>query len=342
MPTLDRTSSGRSVTSSPSTQARPSVGSIKAVRTRTVVVLPAPFGPRRPSTSPRATSRSTPRIAQSVPKRRPRPVARSITSSDVVTRTSLTERATIVLVTRPWNHPELTGIGRLPMHSVGHAERLPLDGRWRFQLLHSPDTATGPDWGEADVPGLWTMAGTSDLPHYTNVQMPFEGLPPEIPEDNPTGVYERDFEVPAEWKDRRVVLHVGAAESVLIVSLNGEEVGVGKDSHLASEFELTDRLRSGANTLTLRVVKWSDATYVEDQDQWWHGGISRPVYLYATSDVHLADVRIDAGLADDLTTGTLDMTVTLGFPGRELPPGWTVEARLDDVNETLTAEAVPV
>jgi beta-galactosidase len=182
------------------------------------------------------------------------------------------------------------------------------------------------------------MAGTWDRPHYTNVQMPFEGLPPEIPEVNPTGVYERDFEVPPAWAGRRVVLHVGAAESVLIVVLNGEEIGVGKDSHLASEFELTGRLRPGPNTLTLRVVKWSDATYVEDQDQWWHGGITRPVFMYATRDVHLADVRVDAGLADDLTTGLLDLTITVGFPGRELPPGWTVEAAMDGVEEKLRAE----
>ena len=236
---------------------------------------------------------------------------------------SLTERDTIVLVTGPWNHPELTGIGRLPMHSVDHGERLPLDGRWRFQLLRTPDANPGPYWAEADVPSVWTMAGNWDKPHYTNVQMPFEGLPPEIPELNPTGIYEREFEVPAAWAGRRVVLHVGAAESVLLVSLNGDEFGVGKDSHLASEFDLTDRLRPGTNTLTLRVVKWSDATYVEDQDQWWHGGITRSVFLYATRDVYLADVRVDAGLADDLTTGTLDLAVTLGFPGRELPPGWT-------------------
>ena len=205
-----------------------------------------------------------------------------------------------------------------------------------------PTPSTGPDWGEADVPSVWTMAGTSDLPHYTNVQMPFEGLPPEIPEANPTGVYEREFEVPADWAGRRVVLHVGAAESVLLVSLNGDEFGVGKDSHLASEFDLTERLRPGANTLNLRVVKWSDATFVEDQDQWWHGGITRPVFLYATRDVHLADVRVDAGLADDLTTGTLDLAVTLGYPGRDLPPGWSVEARLEGIDESLRTEAVPV
>ena len=238
--------------------------------------------------------------------------------------------------------PEITSIGRIQMHSVAHDERLPLDGRWRFQLLSSPHSPTGPDWDEADVPSLWTMAGTWDRPHYTNVRMPFEGRPPEIPETNPTGVYERDLELPDDWVGRRVVLHIGAAESVVIVSLNGEEIGVGKDSHLASEFDVTELVRPGPNTLTLRVVKWSDATYVEDQDQWWHGGITRSVFLYATGDVYLADIRVDAGLADDLTTGTLDLALTLGFPGRELPPGWSVEAALDGVAETLRADAVPI
>ena len=81
-------------------------------------------------------------------------------------------------------------------------------------------------------------------------------------------------------------------------------------------------------------MKWSDATFVEDQDQWWHGGITRSVFLYATGPVYLADVRADAGLADDLTTGTLDLRVVVGFPGARLEPGWTVEARLDGVAET--------
>ena len=104
-----------------------------------------------------------------------------------------------MLVTHPWTLPEVTGIGRLPMHSVDHHERIPLDGRWRFQLLRSPADIPGTDWSEADVPGLWTMAGTWDSPHYTNVQMPFPGLPPEIPSLNPTGVYERDIDIPSDW-----------------------------------------------------------------------------------------------------------------------------------------------
>ena len=231
-------------------------------------------------------------------------------------------------IVRPWLAPELTALHRLPMHSVPHADRVELDGTWRFQLLREPDAEPGNAWSEIAVPGCWTMQGFDDRPQYTNVQMPFAGLPPDVPEDNPTGVYEREFELPADWAGRRVVLHVGAAESVLIVHVNGADVGLSKDSHLAAEFDVTDYLRPGVNTLTLRVIKWSDATYIEDQDQWWHGGITRSVYLYATGQVYLADVRAIGGLADDLRTGTLDLDVHVGFAGIEPEAGWTVEARL--------------
>jgi beta-galactosidase len=227
------------------------------------------------------------------------------------------------------------------MHSVPHTERLDLDGTWRFQLLPRPDSEPGETWSDAAVPSLWTMGGFDDGPHYTNVQMPFESRPPAIPEHNPTGVYERSFDVPPGWAARRVVLHVGAAESVLVVAVNGEEVGVSKDSHLAAEFDVTPFLRRGANTVRLTVVKWSDATFVEDQDQWWHGGISRSVFLYATGPVHLADIRAIPGLADDLTTGTLDVAVAVDFPGLAPEPGWTVEARLEGLDETLRAEVEP-
>ena len=127
-----------------------------------------------------------------------------------------------------------------------------------------------------------------------------------------------------------MVLHVGAAESVLIVRVNGVDVGFSKDSHLAAEFEITDLVRAGSNTLTLRVVKWSDASYIEDQDQWWHGGITRPVFLYSTGRVHIADVKAICGLADDLRTGTLALTVAIGYGGGAPQPGWAVEARLGE------------
>ena len=241
----------------------------------------------------------------------------------------------------PWSDPELTARGRLPMHAVPHADRLSLDGTWRFQLLHAPadPVATGADdWRPIDVPGCWTMQDTWDRPHYTNVRMPFPNRPPEVPAENPAGVYERTFEVPAAWAGRRIVLHVGAAESVLIVALNGREIGVGKDSHLASEFDLTDELAPGENTLRCTVVKWSDASFIEDQDQWWHGGITRSVYLYATGPTWLADVGIDTGLDADGSTGTLALEVGVGWRPGLRAAGWRVEATLERLAGTLAID----
>ena len=234
-----------------------------------------------------------------------------------------------------WTDPELTGRGRLPMHSVPHLDRLLLDGRWRFQLLFAPDAEPGPDWAEADVPGCWTMGGFDDRPHYTNVRMPFEALPPVVPERNPTGIYERSFALPERWAGRRIVLHVGAAESFLVVTVNGAEVGLSTDSHLAAEFDMTGRLTPGDNTLRLRVIKWSAASYVEDQDQWWHAGITRSVFLYATDPVHLVDVRAAAVLAPDLVGGSLEVTAEVDPGGVEPVAGWTVEAHLEGVDEPL-------
>src|SRR5215468_6686549 len=120
--------------------------------------------------------------------------------------------------------------------------------------------------------------------------MPFRQFPPQVPAANPTGVYERELDVPAEWAGRRIVLQVGAAESVLLVHLDGRPVGVSKDSHLAAEFDLTGVVRPGERSVVrLTVVKWSDATHIEDQDHWWDGGITRSVLLYATDPLYLAD-----------------------------------------------------
>ncbi len=235
----------------------------------------------------------------------------------------------------PWLDPELVARGREPMHALSHAPGLPLDGSWRFELLSDPGAEPTGAWRDITVPGCWTRQGTSDLPHYTNVQMPFEGEAPYVPAANPTGLYERDLELPAAWSGKRVVLHVGAAESMVMVTLNGHRVGVGKDSHLASEFDISECIRAGVNTLRLLVPKWSDSTFIEDQDQWWHGGLTRSIFLYATEQVYLADVAVDAGLSEDRHTGSLDIAVQVGGVHRDLEPGWVVEARLEGRDEVL-------
>ncbi|MFI6080194.1 glycoside hydrolase family 2 TIM barrel-domain containing protein [Streptomyces sp. NPDC051217] len=224
---------------------------------------------------------------------------------------------------RPWESPEITGWRRLRQNAVDRrADSVSLDGSWRFQLLSAPDAPLGEEWSPLVVPGPWTMQGTSDLPHYTNARMPWPEFPPLSPDANPTGVHERDFDVPADWAGRRIVLQVGAAESVLIAEVNGRQIGIGKDSHLASEFDVTDTVRVGRrNTVRLTVVKWSDASHIEDQDQWWHGGITRSVLLYATDPLHLADVQITADHA-----GSLRVDCQVRGP---LPRGWYITGDLD-------------
>ncbi|MER6014358.1 glycoside hydrolase family 2 TIM barrel-domain containing protein [Streptomyces bluensis] len=227
---------------------------------------------------------------------------------------------------RPWQAPEVTSWGRLPMCAVDRREgALSLDGRWRFQLLPSPETEPGPAWSWSSVPGAWTTQDTTDLPQYTNVRMPWAEFPPDSPAANPTGVYEREVDIPADWAGRRIVLQVGAAESVLLVHVDGRPVGLSKDSHLAAEFDLSGTVRPGESaTVRLTVVKWSDASHIEDQDQWWHGGITRSVLLYATDPLHLADVTVRARC-----DGSLRVDCRVRSAAGALPDGWYVTGRLD-------------
>ncbi|MGW2717159.1 glycoside hydrolase family 2 TIM barrel-domain containing protein [Streptomyces sp. NPDC001492] len=233
-----------------------------------------------------------------------------------------------LIALRPWQTPEVTSWGRLPMNAVDRRSgALSLDGDWRFQLLPAPDAPVGGDWSSSYVPGVWTMqsAGAGDLPQYTNVRMPFSEFPPGSPAANPTGVYEREVDVPADWAGRRIVLQVGAAESVLLVHVDGRPVGISKDSHLAAEFDLTDVVRAGErSTVRLTVVKWSDASHIEDQDQWWHGGITRSVLLYATDPLHLADVTVRASY-----DGELRVDCRVRDTRGALPDGWCVSGELE-------------
>ncbi len=210
-----------------------------------------------------------------------------------------------------WTSPETTSVNRLPMLNIGHLMTISLDGEWDFQLLSNPSEEPSKRWQSIPVPGLWTMVNGDqpfgDKPIYTNVQMPFPDLPPNVPSENPTGIYQRDFLVPTSWEGKRVVLSLGGFESVAIISINGNEVGVAKDSRLASEFDITNYLRASSNRIQIKVVKWSDATFIEDQDQWWHGGITRSVKLYATENVFIERFYTTTSLEKDNKTGTLSI-----------------------------------
>ena len=227
------------------------------------------------------------------------------------------------------------------MLNIEHFEQISLDGTWRFQLLHSPTENIGKRWATIPVPGLWTMQEPSevffDKPIYTNTQMPFEHQPPYVPLENPTGVYERDFYLPKSWSGKRIVLQVGGYESVALVYINGQEVGLTKDSRLAAEFDVTQFVGNGNNVVRIDVTKWSDATFIEDQDQWWHGGITRSIKLYATNKVFIERFKSVAGLEKDGSTGTLSIEADLGSLDDLSTDGYTLRASISELPKVKSA-----
>ncbi|MGB5952103.1 MAG: glycoside hydrolase family 2 TIM barrel-domain containing protein [Ornithinimicrobium sp.] len=220
-----------------------------------------------------------------------------------------------------------------------HDRRLELDGTWTFGLYESPDEvperAIAVDepsaglWHQIDVPGSWPVQDVGDYPHYTNIQMPFSAPPPQLPARNPTGVYRRHFDLPASWAQERVVLHIGAADSVHAVYLNGAFVGYGTDARLASEYDVSRAAQAGHNVLAVVVMRFSAHSFIEDQDGWWLGGLHRSVRLEARPRVSLADLVADADWDPATGVGSLHVRATVDF-GDEgtASPGYRVRSRV--------------
>ena len=250
-----------------------------------------------------------------------------------------------------WEMPQLTGLNKLPPHAPvypfptpeqalsGPREASPwfisLDGAWDFKIKPRPEEVTCEAvekgaWAPIQVPGNWTMQGFGK-PHYTNVVMPFPNLPPGVPDENPTGIYRRMFSVPAAWQGRRVVLHFGGCEGALYVHVNGQPVGLSKDARTPAEFDLTGLVKFGeapeTNELLCVVTKWSDASFIEDQDHWWQAGLQREVCLYATGAPYISDVYAVGDLDEKYQQGSLKVTVKVGLPA-EKHANYRVELQL--------------
>ncbi|RZV42508.1 MAG: DUF4981 domain-containing protein, partial [Acidimicrobiales bacterium] len=241
----------------------------------------------------------------------------------------------------------VTEMSRLPM--ANHRVRPPeimLDGQWDFLLVDSP--AAAPDgwnmrmppldgWRSIDVPGVWTLQDTGDHPHYTNIVMPWDEQPPHAPDANPTGLYCTTFDRP---DGDRVVVAFGGAESLLAVWCNGTFVGMGKDSRLDSSFDLTPHLVDGENLLSVMVPRWSDATWIEDQDHWFHGGLHRSVWLYTTGSQWIEDVVFDADYDHQTGDGTLAATVEVAATG-VIPAGWQARVTFGGTSKDADVPASP-
>ncbi len=210
-----------------------------------------------------------------------------------------------------------------------------LNGEWLFHLSQNPsvrpfyffkDDYDTRDWKKIKVPANWEMEGY-DYPIYVNVEYPFETNPPFIQKNyNPLGSYKRSFQVAKNWEGKEVFLHFGAAGSATYVWVNGQKVGYFEDSKTDAEFNITKYLKKGTNSLALEVYKWSDGSYLEDQDFWRMAGITRDVYLVARNPIHLNDFKIISNLDDSYTTGIFQLETKLSKPDSNV----TIEAVLKD------------
>jgi len=235
-----------------------------------------------------------------------------------------------------WENPAVFAIGKEPARATGfpfetrdkalaghrtHSRWfIALNGEWKFAF--SPNVDGRPKdffkadydvsgWKSIPVPADWQAQGY-DQPRYNNITYPFPANRPFIPhETNSVGSYRRDIEVPADWLARDVILHIGAAGSAYYVWVNGEPVGYSEDSKLPSEFNVTKHLHAGRNSVSIEIYRWSDGSYLEDQDFWRVSGIEREVFLMAAPKARIRDFFAKTGLDKSYRDGTLDLTLSL-------------------------------
>jgi len=243
-----------------------------------------------------------------------------------------------------WQNQQVIGRNKEPGRATAfpHADResalagerekspwfLSLDGEWKFHW--APDPAARPQeffrpefnvagWDEIPVPGNWQMHGYG-VPVYSNIPYPFKKDPPgvmgEPPEDftsfkhrNPVGSYRRTFTVPEAWQGRQVFLQFDGVDSAFYLWINGREVGYSQDSRTPAVFNVTEHLRSGQNVLAAVVYRYSDGSYLEDQDFWRLSGIFRSVFLWSAAELHLRDFLVRTDLDDDYRDATIQVEI---------------------------------
>jgi beta-galactosidase len=230
-----------------------------------------------------------------------------------------------------WENPQVVGRNKEPGHVpllpypdepaalAGEREASPywqsLNGHWQFKVVLNPAAvpasfyepsfdASG--WDRISVPGNWELQGYG-TPIYTNVQYPFPTTDlPRVPrEDNPVGLYRTAFPLPEYWEGRQVFALFEGVDSAFYLWVNGQPVGYSQGSRLPAEFDVTPYLRPGRNTLAAQVFRWSDGSYLEDQDMWRLSGIFRDVYLYTLPPAHVRDYQVRTDLDDAYQDATL-------------------------------------
>ena len=259
-----------------------------------------------------------------------------------------------------WENPEVFQINREKAHASFYRFRdrekaiendyttslfyQSLNGKWKFNWVKRPadrpvyfyrENFDVSGWDEITVPSNWELQGYG-IPIYTNVIYPFPKNPPYIPHEyNPVGSYRKNFRLPADWKGKDVFIHFGAVRSAMYLWVNGNKVGYNEGSKTPAEFNITQYLKEGENIVAAEVYRWSDASYLEDQDFWRLSGMDRDVYLYATPKTTLKDFRVIADLDENYQNGLFDLKLQYRNTSEENVSGYSVQVDLLDGEENL-------
>lgn len=229
-----------------------------------------------------------------------------------------------------WEDHRITGIGRREARTAFYKDsqkKISLNGEWDFKYVDAPElspegfeqSGACEGWDKIDVPSVWQLRGYDKM-HYTDVLYPFPVNPPHVPDENPTGIYKKTVVLDEQWMEKDTVLKFHGVDSAFDVWVNGKHVGFGKVSRLPSEFDITGFVKTGENDITVRVYKWSDGTYLEDQDMWWLSGIYRDVELINEEKNAVLDLRVNGTLDDSYKNGFFTAGITMKQAGTNL--GW--------------------
>ena len=229
-----------------------------------------------------------------------------------------------------WEDHRITGIGRREARTAFYKDsqkKISLNGEWAFKYVDAPElspegfeqSGACEGWDKIDVPSVWQLRGYDKM-HYTDVLYPFPVNPPHVPDENPTGIYKKTVVLDEQWMEKDTVLKFHGVDSAFDVWVNGNHVGFGKVSRLPSEFDITGFVKTGENDITVRVYKWSDGTYLEDQDMWWLSGIYRDVELINEEKNAVLDLRVNGTLDDNYKNGFFTAGITMKQAGTNL--GW--------------------
>ncbi len=216
-----------------------------------------------------------------------------------------------------------------------------LNGSWKFKWIINPDLAPkdfytkdfdGLSWNDIPVPSNWQMQGYGHQ-MYRNVPMEFNPYnPPYVPDDiNPTGLYRKKFQVPADWDGRKIFLHFDGLKSAAFIWLNGKYIGYHEDGMTPAEFDITDKVEKGDNLVAAMVLRWCDGSYLEDQDMYRFSGIYRNVYIYSKPDLTLKDLFIKTDLDEKYVDADLILDIKLkNYSGK--PAKVKIQTALYDSN----------